>query len=210
MKLKRNLPWSSLKSALIGLTILGFAEPAGAALGPGDNEFASGMESALPAGPAHSLTRDLLRDPVEKEFELAFSEGMTNSISRRLESGTAECGGLPAEYRADCMAQTYRGAASLATRPDYTTARTQLSRTSRSLSGLVSQNVDNTAQPIRKGGKTYRAIKKSAVRAVNSRAAAIISEAETKLLRSASSGHRKVHYQRIAQAVGSTKRIFRS
>jgi hypothetical protein len=148
--------------------------------------------------------------PLQTEIILAFSDGATNSIVNRLQGGVAECGGLPVEYRADCMAQTYRGAASLASRSDYAQARTELSRTSRSLSGLVAQNADPAAQPLRKGGKTFRAVKASAARAVNSKAVAIISEAETKLLRSANSGLRKVHFQRIAQAVGSTKTIFRS
>ena len=95
-------------------------------------------------------------------------------------------------------------------RPDYTTAQSELNKASRSLSSLVSQNEDKAAAPIRKGGKTYRAVKKAAVKAVAAKAAAIVTETETKLLRSASSGLRKTHYARIAQAVGSTKKILRS
>ena len=85
-----------------------------------------------------------------------------------------------------------------------------MNKASRSLSSLVSQNEDKAAAPIRKGGKTYRAVKKAAVKAVAAKAAAIVTETETKLLRSASSGLRKTHYARIAQAVGSTKKILRS
>lgn len=142
---------------------------------------------------------------------LAFSEGATNTVVRRISSSESECAALPSEYRADCLSQGLRGAASLASKPDYAGARTQLSTASRQISTLVRQNADPSAAPLRKGGKTYRAVKKAAVRQVNAKAAAIVVETETKLIRAAgSSAHRKSHYQRIATAVGSTKRIFRS
>lgn len=148
---------------------------------------------------------------VPSTMQLAFSASTTGSIVSQLDRGTAECGGLPAEYRADCMSQAYRRAAAATQgRPDYSQAQSELNRTSRSLSSLVSQNADAQAAPIRRSGRTYRAVRKEAVPAVNQKAVAIITETETKLLRSSVSGQRKVHYQRIAQAVGSTKRIFRS
>jgi len=156
----------------------------------------------LPA-PASAIT--------EPAFMIAFADGTTNEIVRRLRQAESECGQVPAEYRADCLQQGYRSAAGPASgKADYSTAQTELNSVSRSIGGLVSQNADTAAQPLRKGGKTYRAVKKNAVATVNSRAAAIITEAETKLLRSASSGLRKTHYTRIAQAVGSTKKILRS
>ncbi|MEZ5801100.1 MAG: hypothetical protein R3D29_12355 [Nitratireductor sp.] len=146
-----------------------------------------------------------------KSFQMAFSDSHTSAITRRLGDAERECGALPAEYRADCLAQGFKSAASATgNRPDYTIARTELNKASRSLSSLVSQNEDKAAAPIRKGGKTYRAVKKAAVKAVAAKAAAIVTETETKLLRSASSGLRKTHYARIAQAVGSTKKILRS
>ena len=146
-----------------------------------------------------------------KSFQMAFSDSHTSAITRRLGDAERECGALPAEYRADCLAQGFKSAASATgNRPDYTTAQSELNKASRSLSSLVSQNEDKAAAPIRKGGKTYRAVKKAAVKAVAAKAAAIVTETETKLLRSASSGLRKTHYARIAQAVGSTKKILRS
>ncbi|MCB1459785.1 MAG: hypothetical protein KDJ48_11085 [Nitratireductor sp.] len=146
-----------------------------------------------------------------KSFRLAFSDSHTSAVTRRLGDAERECGALPAEYRADCLAQGFRSAASATgNRPDYTTAQSELNKASRSLSSLVSQNEDKAAAPIRKGGKTYRAVKKAAVKAVAAKAVAIVTETETKLLRSASGGLRKTHYARIAQAVGSTKKILRS
>ncbi|MEZ5870849.1 MAG: hypothetical protein R3D32_03185 [Nitratireductor sp.] len=155
--------------------------------------------------PAQTAVDDL------KSFKLAFSDSHTSAVTRRLGDAERECGALPAEYRADCLAQGFKSAASATgNRPDYTTAQSELNKASRSLSSLVSQNEDKTVAPIRKGGKTYRAVKKAAVKAVAAKAVAIVTETETKLLRSASSGLRKTHYARIAQAVGSTKKILRS
>lgn len=176
------------------------------------------QDSGSIAGPAVAMlivpgaAQQLAPAPGEMpQMQLAFSPSTTGSIVSQLDRGTAECGALPAEYRADCMSQAYRRAAGATQgRPDYGTAQSELNRTSRSLSNLVSQNADTEAAPIRKSGRTYRAVKKSAVRKVAQQAVAIITETETKLLRSSGSGQRKVHYQRIAQAVGSTKRIFRS
>ncbi|MFZ1813717.1 MAG: hypothetical protein WBO55_03430 [Rhizobiaceae bacterium] len=148
---------------------------------------------------------------LDEPMLLAFSDSTTSGIVNRLGQAERECGALPEEYRVDCLAQGYKSAASATqNRPDYTTAQTELNKASRSLSGLVSQNEDKTAAPIKKGGKTYRAVKKAAVKQVAAKAKAVISETETKLLRSASSGLRKTHYARVAQAVGSTKKILRS
>lgn len=208
--MRNTLELTVVKVAIISLSLAGAALPAGAALGPDQSQVGHVAEAPDVFGQPLSFTGKRIESLVEPMIELAFSEGTTNTIVNRLNGGVAECGALPAEYRADCMAQTYRSAASQANPPDYATARTQLNQVSRNLSALVSQNADAAAQPIRKGAKTFRAVKKSAARAVNAKAAAIISEAETKLLRAANSGLRKVHYQRIAQAVGSTKAIFRS
>lgn len=161
--------------------------------------------------PAGGIILEQSRNSAEAPFEVAFSEGTTAQIVRRLNDAENECGQLPAEYRADCLQQGLRSAAGpTVNKPDYTTAATQLNSASRSIANLVTQNADPAAQPLRKGGKTFRAVKKSAVANVNAKAAAIVAETETKLIRSAGSGLRHTHYARIAQAVGSTKRILRS
>ena len=169
---------------------------------------------ALPQGIDGDIQVSPMFVPFETESEtilLAFSDGATNTIVQRISSSERECAALPSEFQADCLSQGLRGAASLASRPDYAGARTQLSAASRQISSIVQQNADPAAAPLRQGGKTYRAVKKSAVQQVNAKAAAIVAETETKLIRAAgSSAHRKTHYQRIASAVGSTKRIFRS
>ncbi len=138
------------------------------------------------------------------------SDAVTQRIVNRLNTARAQCGSLGAAYRADCTAQAYEEAAKEAKGSGYTRARGELNKTARKLSRLVSKNVDSDAEPVQRGGKTYHAVKKTAVKKVAQQAVKIIAETETKLLRSSGSGERKVHYQRIAQAVGSTKKIFRS
>lgn len=143
-------------------------------------------------------------------YHLALSDTLTNGIVLVLGAASRECGQLPPEFRADCLQVSFRRAArATENSPDYGAAAALLNSASRRISILVSRNADPAAG--RSGTRRYRAVKKSAVRAVNSAAAAVVTETETKLLRSAgSSQHRKTHYQRIAQAVGSTKRILRS
>lgn len=143
---------------------------------------------------------------------LAGSSTVVNGIIQVLRSGERECGQLPLEYRADCLQHTFRRAADVAEKGRaYSAAAAHLRSAATRISSLVARNVDPAAGRISRGTRSYRAVKKSAVRAVNAAAAAVITETETKLLRSVgSSQQRKIHYQRIAQAVGSTKRILRS
>ncbi|MEZ5870848.1 MAG: hypothetical protein R3D32_03180 [Nitratireductor sp.] len=122
-----------------------------------------------------------------------------------------ECGNLPAEYQADCLQQGLSKGAKVLTGPENAEARREIQSAQRKIKRLVDQNVDRSKPPIRRGGKTYRAVKKQAVAKVNREARKIIAETETKLLRSASrSSARKTHYARIARAVGSTKTLLRS
>jgi hypothetical protein len=167
---------------------------------------------------AQSIDQEGRSEPETKSGESpgvlgpAISGTLVDRVIQIIRVGERECGGLPLEYRADCLQQTFRRAAQEAEKGGaYSAAAAHLRSAATRISSLVARNVDPVARPIAKGTKSYRAVKKSAVRAVNAAAAAIVTETETKLLRSAgSSQQRKVHYQRIAQAVGSTKRILRS
>lgn len=181
--------------------------------------------SVLPASSALSTTDDgeLTTSRSENSFKLivplvddtspvllAFSSGATSSVIAPLNRAVAECQSVGAEYAASCAAAAYKKAAAAANRPDYRDAKRELRRTAKELDKLVAKNADKDAPTIRANGKTYRAVKKSTVSKVNQEAKKIITETQTKLLRSSGSGTRKTHYQRIAQAVGSTKKIFRS
>lgn len=142
--------------------------------------------------------------------EQVFSDAYTDRMTLKLQRGAAECLNLPPEYRIDCLSRKFREVSRSANRPDYRGVRQELGKASRALASLVKENADPQLAPIRKGNNTYRAVKRSAVKTVNRQAVAIIQETETKLLRSATSGLRRTHYQRLARAVGSTKTLFRS
>ncbi len=170
-----------------------------------------GITTAVPETYAMLLgPRSTLPTVMIPEFELVFSDSATSQITRVLKGATRECRALASEYRASCAAAAFKRAASAASRPDYRAARSALNKASRDLSRLVSRNADRSAPTIGSGRKKYKAVKKAAVRAVAKQAISIISETQTKLLRSSGSVKRKTHYKRIAQAVGSTKVIFRS
>ena len=139
-----------------------------------------------------------------------FSDANTEKVVDKLQRGEGVCRRLPSEYRADCMAKALRDAYQTASQPDYRGARKELQAASRALSNLVKQNADPKKPAVRVGNRTYRPVKKSAVKTVNRQATAILTETETRLLRSGTGERRKAHYQRIARAVGSTKKLFRS
>jgi hypothetical protein len=141
---------------------------------------------------------------------LAFGGAATSAVTRPLNGAVAECRSVGAEYAASCAATAYKKAARAANKPDYRSARKELNNAAKKLERLVAKNEDKSAKKKKGKNGTYKAVKKAAVAKVNKEARKIISETETKLLRSSGSGTRKVHYQRIAKAVGSTKVIFRS
>jgi hypothetical protein len=146
----------------------------------------------------------------EGGFQGMSLEETTNGFVMSLQGAERRCGLLPLEYRVDCLAQSFRLAANLTReRPEYAAVSIALHSASQDLSRLVSQNADPIAPRVRTMGRTYRAVRPETVATVVAQAEAIITETETKLLRSTGSVG-QAHYQRIAQAVGSTKRILRS
>ena len=139
-----------------------------------------------------------------------FSDANTGKVVKTLQAGEAACARLPVEYRTDCLARSFKDAAKAASAPDYRDARKMLNDASRTLAALAKANADPAAPALRVGGKSYRAVKKPVAKAVNRKAAAVITETETRLLRSSGSARRKTHFQSIARAVGSTKKLLRS
>ncbi|MBL4733670.1 MAG: hypothetical protein JKY82_13965 [Rhizobiaceae bacterium] len=141
----------------------------------------------------------------------ALKNSKPNSIVKRITDARALCSSLPSEYRADCLAQFLNDASKAASGPEYRSVKKTLKTASNKISKLVRSNQDKSAPKIRRNGKTYKAIKKSALPKVHKKAAKIVSETSTKLLRSASSSKsKKVHFAKIAKAVNSTKVLLRS
>lgn len=146
----------------------------------------------------------------------------TNIILARMDEAEQICEFMGDEYRPACFAATYRQLADeIPANGDYEEAREVLLDTARKLDNLVRANVDRqkpalSARVRREGGASVptppmRAVQESRVAQVNRQAANILEEAETVLLRSASSdATRAIHYQRIAAAVGSNKVLLRS
>jgi len=138
------------------------------------------------------------------------NSGTTSAVVGELGGATRECRSVGDTYAASCVARAFRKAASKATNPAYFDARRELRKAAKELDKLVAKNADKSA-PKKKGKNgSYKAVKKESVAAVKKAAIKIITETETKLLRSSGNEIKKVHYKRIAQAVGSTKVLFRS
>ena len=153
----------------------------------------------------------LIQENTEDPNDERVNEGTTRAVEQALEDGR-ECDLLPPEYRIDCLKQTFDRAARRISpqNPAYSEARKVLRDTADQLDALVTNNLDAAAAPRTVGNKSARAVQQSLASSLNQRAAAIIQEAETKLLRASGSSQRRSHYARIAQAVGSTKTLLRS
>lgn len=150
-----------------------------------------------------------------------FNDAGTEAIVIWLLLANESCEALVANYRVDCLRFFVRKMAEdLPKRGDYLPVRRVLVDTERRLGDIVRQTHDPNARRIkpRLGGKpqaprfgSLAAIRPEAVGQSNRQAEAVISEAATVLLRSAEgSAKRQVHFQKIAQALDSTKVLLRS
>lgn len=142
-------------------------------------------------------------------------------IVRALTAAQAFCAGMPQrEYRVDCLAdQFYLIEQALPARGDYAELRRSLREVAEQLWLLARQNADpvlpgavmRTPGGGRASSRALIPVRAGALRAVNRQASAVIDRAETVLLRSAQAAQaRRVPFQRIAAAVGSTKVLLRS
>ena len=159
------------------------------------------------------LIERLATDPsaLKELATVAFGNSVTNQVAKPLEGSPGECRAAGAAYEVSCLAAAFKKAAArTGGRPDYNDAEKALREAAKALENLAKANADPKAPRKRGRNGRYTAVKAGAVAAVKKEALKIVQETETKLLRSSGSGKRKVHYQRIAAAVGSTKVILRS
>ncbi|PRY72468.1 hypothetical protein [Marivita geojedonensis] len=150
------------------------------------------------------------------------SDAQTAQIVNQLNQIQQICEFMGDEYRIACFAVNYRALAErIPARGDYAEAREVLLDTARKLDNLVRSNLDRQKPALSARIRTetgqsvptppMRAVQQPRVPQLNRQAASIVEEAETILLRSASSdAARAIHYQRIAAAVGSNKVLLRS
>ncbi|MCK0149305.1 hypothetical protein MWU54_04670 [Marivita sp. S6314] len=153
---------------------------------------------------------------------VAASSARTSQVVRQIEQIQRICEFMGDEYRVSCFATTYRELAKdIPNNGDYKEARDALLDAAKKLDRLTRQNIDRQKPSLRArlttdSGQAVSTPPIAAVRApaapqINRQAANILEEAETVLLRSASSdAARAIHYQRIAAAVGSNKVLLRS
>lgn len=151
------------------------------------------------------------RPRAEGSERTRLSDPDTDAVVSDINSIVAECSSLPSEYRADCIAQNLIEASKVVNKAGYSDVNKQLKSAGKKISREVSRNIDRSKPTIKSNGKTYRAVKKSAVAKVNRAATKIVKSTAKKLIRSAgNSAVKKVHYKRIAKAVDNTKVLLRS
>ncbi len=152
-----------------------------------------------------------------------YSDVATDALVRDLTTASEFCRQIgESEYVIDCLGDRLAEIAKrLPANGAYAESREALAAAAQKLDALVRENASNALPPLRvatrslSGGgsqnRVLRAVDAANVAAVTEQAVAILQEAETLLLRSAeSSQRRRVHYQRIATAVGSNKLLLRS
>jgi hypothetical protein len=170
----------------------------------------SGFEGALERSPG----TDNQGQPV--------TEATTDVLVARIAEVNAVCDWLLQPYRLWCLANGYDlMAETLLPFGGYRDVRQVLKRTAGELRAIAQANADPEAEPVvlrrREGGATavgsapIRAVRRDTVSRTNRQAEAVLEEAATVLLRSAeNSTRRQVSYQRIAQAIDSSKVLLRS
>lgn len=148
------------------------------------------------------------------------SDSVTSSIVSQISISSAACQAVGTAYRTDCLAKELQALVKkLPVRGEYAAAREALAKASADLASLSRQNRDNS-QPrlqitVQSDSETVRrpvaAVKPEIAAATNAKALAILDETTTVLLRSAEgSSDVAIHYQRIAQALNSSKVLLRS
>jgi len=145
----------------------------------------------------------------------------TDDIVNQLAAARDFCDSFRFEYQIDCLAERLKKVArSMPSDGDYADARRVLTRAATKLARLAraNQSPDLPRGVASTGGdkpivtqRKLTPVRSETLDATRKAALAIITEAETTLLRSSeNSTRRMVHYQRIAEALGSNKVLLRS
>lgn len=164
-------------------------------------------------------------DPViSRRLPLKAAPVPTTEIVQQIDESLEFCFSAPKLYAIDCISVQFESIAeTLPERGDYAEARAVLETAARDLRRVVRQSASETLPRVRLARETetggterltarpLRAVEETAAVTAEARAAEIIEEAATLLLRSsAEDPARAAHYTRIAQAVDSSKVLLRS
>ena len=145
------------------------------------------------------------------------SKNFTDLVVNTLGAAKQFCGVLDRAYQTDCLADRLNQMAEdIPEDSDYAEVRQVLAQASREMTDLTRRNRDR-AQPRKTasaGGDSTRPLTPVApdrLASVNAEATAILDRTQTLLLRSPDDeGGKKLHYARIAEAIGSNKTLLRS
>ena len=147
------------------------------------------------------------------------SNATTDRVVRELDAAVAFCRAMVhQEYAVDCLSDKIETTAkTLPATGDYADARAALLTAADKLHALAQANADprmprgvarSTGPDGGQSSRPLTPVRPESLPSVKRQAAAIMGEAKTVLLRSAeTSARRKVHYERIAAAVGSVEKV---
>jgi hypothetical protein len=184
--------------------------------------FVPNLPGPQPGGGTGGETRQAAAAQAAALGATEVSDTATAAIAGELASARNFCGGIAdRNYIVDCLASEIGALADrMAESGDYAPVREQLEQASRSLNGLAQANraPEKPRARARRGGPTPQTsarpltpTRAEALDEVLASAATILEEVETTLLRSTQQGdERRVHFERIAEAVGSNKVLLRS
>ncbi len=160
--------------------------------------------------------------PPNSAFGVDVSDEVTETIARQLQAAQDFCRRVPSdEYTVDCLGDALENIArNMPKTGDYAEAQVAVAQAARKLRALARENtspdlptgfIRSTGADATRSNSPLVPVRTDTLAQTNAAAFAIIEEAETILLRSAAnSAVRKVHYEQIAQAVGSSKVLLRS
>ncbi|MEX0337800.1 MAG: hypothetical protein AB3N11_02055 [Arenibacterium sp.] len=146
------------------------------------------------------------------------SDQFTDLLVNSLGAAKGFCGALDKPYQVDCLAERInRLADSIPGDSDYAEVRELLEQTSRDMASLARSNRDASA-PRQRASTGSQAttrpltpIREASLATVNEQATAILERTETLLLRTPDDDSgKKLHYTRIAEAIGYNKTLLRS
>lgn len=148
------------------------------------------------------------------------TNSVTSAVVAQISISSAACEAVGSAYRTDCLAKELKALVQkLPAHGEYAAAREALATASAELASLSRQNRDNSQPRLRitvqADSETKRrpvsAVKPETVAETNAKALAILEDTTTVLLRSAEGNNDvALHYQRIAQALNSSKVLLRS
>lgn len=156
------------------------------------------------------------------EGEAPISTAQTDVLVNAFESANEECSYYELKWRIDCLAMRFQVMTqAVPSEAAYEPIRAELARTAAELRAIASANADPATPPARLAatvnGRTrtsarpLRAIAPARAAAATAAAEAALDGLSTRLLRSASTAaSERIHFERAAEAVNSSKVLLRS